>query len=63
MKKRHQLRLVGITYNQIDSGVYAVILEELNGGRRIPIVIGYRMPFAESADSSAAYTRSAQDDT
>ena len=41
MKKRHQLRLVGITYNQIDSGVYAVILEELNGGRRIPIVIGY----------------------
>lgn len=41
MKKRHQLRLVGITYNQIESGVYAVILEEMNGVRRIPIVIGY----------------------
>ena len=41
MKKRHQLRLVGITYNQIESGVYAVILEELHGKRRIPIVIGY----------------------
>lgn len=41
MKKRHQLRLVGITYNQIESGVYAVILEEMNGKRRIPIVIGY----------------------
>lgn len=41
MKKRHQLKLVGITYNQIESGVYAVILEEVNGKRRIPIVIGY----------------------
>lgn len=33
--------MVGITYNQIESGVYAVILEEMNGKRRIPIVIGY----------------------
>ena len=41
MKKRHELRLVGITYNQIESGVYAVILEEVKGDRRIPIVIGY----------------------
>ncbi len=41
MKKRHQLRIVGITYNQIESGVYAVILEEVKGDRRIPIVIGY----------------------
>ncbi|MDE5664126.1 MAG: bifunctional nuclease family protein [Muribaculaceae bacterium] len=41
MKKRHQLRLVGITYNQIESGVYAVILEEVDGQRRIPIIIGY----------------------
>lgn len=40
-KKRHQLRLIGITYNQIESGVYAVILEEVNGLTRIPIVIGY----------------------
>ena len=41
IKKRHQLRLIGITYNQIESGVYAVILEEIGGNRRIPIVIGY----------------------
>lgn len=41
MNRRHQLRLVGITYNQIESGVYAVILEEIGGSRRIPIVIGY----------------------
>lgn len=41
MKKRHRLKLIGITYNQIESGVYAVILEEVDGDRRIPIVIGY----------------------
>lgn len=41
MKKRHRLKLLGITYNQIESGVYAVILEEVGGDRRIPIVIGY----------------------
>lgn len=37
----HPLRLIGITYNQIESGVYALVLEEVNGKRRIPIVIGY----------------------
>lgn len=41
MKSRRQLRLIGITYNQIESGVYAVILEEVGGNRRIPIIIGY----------------------
>ncbi len=41
IKKRHQLKLIGITYNQIESGVYALILEEVGGKRRIPIVIGY----------------------
>lgn len=35
------LQLVGITYNQIESGVYALILGEVDGNRRIPIVIGY----------------------
>lgn len=39
--ERHKLELVGITYNQIESGVYAVILREANGERRIPIIIGY----------------------
>lgn len=41
MKQRHELRIVGITYNQIESGVYAVILQEADGIRRIPIIIGY----------------------
>lgn len=35
------LKLVGITYNQIESGVYALILREINGLRRLPIIIGY----------------------
>ncbi len=48
MKKRHQLKLIGITYSQIESGVYAVILEEVDGLRRIPIIIGY--PEAQSIE-------------
>lgn len=39
--EKHRLELVGITYNQIESGVYAVILREVDGERRIPIIIGY----------------------
>lgn len=36
-----RLELVGITYNQIESGVYAVILQQSGGTRRIPIIIGF----------------------
>ncbi len=36
----HRLEIIGITYNQIDKGVYALILQEVNGKRRIPIAIG-----------------------
>lgn len=36
-----RLKLLGITYNQIESGVYAVILEQYGGTRRIPIIIGF----------------------
>ena len=36
-----RLELVGITYNQIESGVYAVILQEAGGTLRIPIIIGF----------------------
>lgn len=35
-----QLSIVGITYNKLDRGVYALILKEQDGNRRIPIVIG-----------------------
>ncbi len=39
--ERYRLELIGITYNQIESGVYAVILRQAGGTRRIPIIIGY----------------------
>lgn len=41
MEKRYRLKLVGITYNQIESGVYALILQQVGGTRRIPIIIGF----------------------
>lgn len=47
-RERHRLELLGITYNQIESGVYAVILREIGGERRLPIVIGY--PEAQSIE-------------
>ena len=43
-----KLNLVGITYNQIESGVYAVILQQEGGTRRIPIIIGF--PEAQSIE-------------
>lgn len=36
-----RLNVVGITYNQIESGMYALVLEEEGGGPRLPIIIGY----------------------
>lgn len=41
MEKRYRLELIGITYNQIESGVYALILQQVDGTRRIPIIIGF----------------------
>lgn len=41
MEDKILLKLVGITYNQIESGVYALILQQADGQRRIPIIIGY----------------------
>lgn len=35
-----RLVLAGITYNQLNAGVYGLILQEVGGERRIPIVIG-----------------------
>lgn len=59
-----RLELVGITYNQIESGVYAVILQQTGGTRRIPIIIGfpeapgYRMQASGGRHPSPAYPRS-----
>lgn len=36
-----RLRVVGITYNQIENGMYAMVLEEDGGSLRLPIIIGY----------------------
>ena len=33
--------MVGITYNQIENGMYAMVLEEEGGTLRLPIIIGY----------------------
>lgn len=35
-----RLNIIGITYNQIESGIYAVVLQEAGSNRRIPIIIG-----------------------
>lgn len=38
---KHRLELIGITYNQIESGVYAMVLQQVGSNRRIPIIIGF----------------------
>jgi len=40
MEDRRQLELIGITYNQVQAGVYALILREVGTRRCLPIVIG-----------------------
>ncbi len=39
-EKKIKLRIAGITFNQIQSGAYALILAEEGGDYRIPVVIG-----------------------
>lgn len=41
MEKRYRLEVIGITYNQIETGVYALILQQVGTTRRIPIIIGF----------------------
>ena len=41
MEQKYRLELIGITYNQIESGVYALILQQAGTNRRIPIIIGF----------------------
>lgn len=38
--KKIQLEIIGMSYSQSQSGAYALILGELNGKRRLPIIIG-----------------------
>lgn len=39
-KEYKRLLVVGITYNKVERGLYALILQELGGTRRLPIIIG-----------------------
>ena len=41
MEDKYRLEIIGITYNQIESGVYALILQQKGTNRRIPIIIGF----------------------
>lgn len=38
--ERIRLRVLGISYSQIQSGAYALILAQVNGPYRIPVVVG-----------------------
>lgn len=35
-----ELKIVGLSYSQTQSGAYALVLSEKNGSRRLPIIIG-----------------------
>jgi bifunctional DNase/RNase len=39
-EKRIELKILGITFSQVQAGAYALILVEENGIRRVPIIIG-----------------------
>lgn len=40
MSKKIQLRIMGLSYSQLQSGAYALILSQVDGPYRIPVVIG-----------------------
>lgn len=54
-EKKVKLSVLGVTYNQIQSGAYALILAEEGGKFRIPVVIG-----AAEAQSIAAKLENVQ---
>jgi bifunctional DNase/RNase len=39
-EKKVKLKILGITFSQVQAGAYALILAEENGNRRVPIIIG-----------------------
>lgn len=40
MEQLIELKVLGVTSSQLHAGAYALLLEEVNGTRRIPIVVG-----------------------
>lgn len=39
-EEKIQLEVLGLTYSQIQAGAYALVLGEVGGARRLPIIIG-----------------------
>jgi len=35
-----KLKVIGLTFSQIQTGAYAIILAEVNGKRRVPVIVG-----------------------
>ena len=40
MENKIQLKIVGLSYSQTQTGAYALVLGEMHGKRRLPIIIG-----------------------
>ena len=40
MNDKVELKVLGITYNPVQSGAYALLLREVDGPCRIPVVVG-----------------------
>jgi len=40
VNNKTKIKILGITYNQVQAGAYALIMAEENGNKRLPIVIG-----------------------
>lgn len=40
MEDRVKLKVLGITYSQVQQGAYALVLEQVGGPYRIPVVVG-----------------------
>ncbi len=40
MQEKIEIKVQGITYNPLQSGAYALLLAEVGGERRIPVVVG-----------------------
>src|SRR5690554_796092 len=38
--KKINLEIIGLSYSQTQSGAYALVLGEINGKRRLPVIIG-----------------------
>ena len=38
--KKIKLDIIGLSYSQTQSGAYALVLGEVSGRRRLPIIIG-----------------------